>query len=75
MEAIVYNLISGEQTIYKGISKEEALISDHMVRNKMTRQLTNPEAREKVRAKIERCGPNGRTLLIGDFGVTTLKKS
>ena len=73
MQITVHNLITEEQNIYSGLSKEDALISDYMIRNKMVSQLTNSEERDKVRAKIEKCGPNGRTLTIGDLAVTTIK--
>lgn len=61
----VHNLTSGETYVYT-LPPDEALISAYMEATGQVSQITEPDARQKVRALIQ----EGRqTLGIGDFAV------
>ena len=71
----VYNLNKKDSySEYSGITKREALVSEYMLNNNLASQLHNSKMRKELDSRIEICGENGRTMILGDFGITSLTK-
>lgn len=72
MTVEVHNLTDYSVSTYMDVSREDALVSEWLLNNQRASQLHDEATRKQLKSRIKRSGPNGRTLVLDDFAISSI---